>query len=138
MSSISLMAIPAFLVAPSHIALKQFKTIYDIGKISTPPACVVTAGTFLYLSYRNYALDSNSPWISFLGAGISSGAVLGLTYAVLERSSQKLLRLEKESTVIHDDEVKDALRRWRLVNFIRSALFATSAIISFQGSLQLD
>lgn len=139
MFSISLMAIPAFLTAPTDIALKQFKTIYDIGKLSTPPACLVSAGTFLYLSYRNYALDSNSPWMVFLGAGISSGTVLALTYIALERSSQTLIRLEKLPTekIIPEEEVKAALRRWKLVNFIRSGLFASSAILSFQGFLQL-
>jgi hypothetical protein len=144
--SISIMGIPAFLAAPATISLKQFNTIYQIGKASTPPSCLFTAATFFYLSYCNYPslshgiIEPQSRWKRHLGAGVCAAVVLLFTYIVLEKTSQELLRLEKtegeslkgESEIV----VGILLHRWKSLNLVRSGMLAASAIIGFFSILR--
>ena len=141
MFSISIMAIPAFLAAPAPIALKQFNTIYQIGKVSSPPSCLFTAGTFFYLSYCSHpsfshaSIDSQIGWKYYLAASACAGIVVPFTYVVLEKTSQELLRLEKIDGESLKDEDKTRvgmlLRRWKILNLIRSGMLAASTIIGF-------
>jgi hypothetical protein len=135
------MAIPAFLTAPPPIALKQFGTIYQLGRVSSPPSCLFTAATFFYLSYcthpsnSHHFIESQSVWKSYLLAGACAGAVVPYTYAALEKVNHKLLHLGKMSAeaLKNEDEIdtKILLRRWRSLNLVRSGMLAASAIIGF-------
>jgi hypothetical protein len=145
MLSISIMAIPAFISAPTTIALTQFRTIYDIGKVLTPPCCLFTAGTFFYLSYQSYSLASSDyltvigaraawEWKAYAVAGTLAGAVVVFTYAVLERTSQWLLRLGRIGGVKQEEgegkrKVEMLLRKWGWLNLVRSGMLGASAII---------
>jgi Domain of unknown function (DUF1772) len=145
MFSISIMAIPAFLEASAPTALKQFDTIYQIGKVSTPPSCVFTAATFFYLSYCSHPslshslIESRNGWKEYLVAGACAGMVLPFTYIVLEKTSQELLHLEHKNDKALDEEgntrVDMLLRRWKILNLVRSVMLVASAIVGFYSTL---
>jgi hypothetical protein len=138
------MAIPAFLETSAPTALNQFDTIYQIGKVSTPPSCVFTAATFFYLSYCSHPsisrslIESRNWWKGYLAAGACAGMVLPFIYIVLEKTSQELLHFEHKNDKSLDEgntRVDMLLRRWKILSFVRSGMLVASAIVGFYSTL---
>jgi len=65
--------------------------------------------------------------------------VLPFTYIVLEKTSQELLHFEHKNDKSLDEEgntrVDMLLRRWKILNLVRSGMFVASAIIGFYSTL---
>ena len=101
MFSISIMAIPAFLIAPAPVALKQFNTIYQIRKVSSLPSCLFTEATFFYLSYYNYPslsygiIESQGGWKGSFVAGACAGSAAPFTYMVFGENEPGVVALEE-------------------------------------------
>jgi len=110
MSSISLLAVPAFLPSasansPGHSksSARQFRTMYSIGLITQPPATILTSLAFFFLAHRHYyhlpltlgkPFPANAPaeWKLWLTGGMAVLAVVPYTLLVLEPTSQAILK----------------------------------------------
>jgi len=90
---ISIVALPALLAVPTHIAIKQFDTIYQIDKVSSPPSCFFTAANFFnlscnYPSVTHAIIESQGRKKRHLLAGVCTEAVVAFTYVILETTSR--------------------------------------------------
>jgi len=92
---ICIVALPALLAVPTHIAIKQFDTIYQIDKVSSPPSCFFTAANFFNLvSYSCYhRVSRQEEKASFSWCMYRGGC--GIYLCDFGDDKSELLRLEK-------------------------------------------
>jgi Domain of unknown function (DUF1772) len=146
MFSISIMAVPALLVAQPRTTLKQWTNMYDLGRVTSPPSVLFSSLVFFYLSYRTHPattyLTGENEWTLYLAAGTVVGAVLPFSFGVMERTNQELLRfgtpreggkepLKKED----EDRIRVLIGRWKGLNLVRSAMLAIGAGIGVYAVL---
>src|SRR5258706_15209491 len=100
MTTISIMAIPALLYSGSPTtALRQWTSMYELGRVTTPPSMALSSLVFFYLSYWHYSSSSFSSkreWQLYLLAGSIVGGVLAFTYGGLEKGNHDVLALVKK------------------------------------------
>lgn len=131
-SVVSLMTIPAFLLAPRATGAAQFAHIYRIGYITQPPLTLVAAMATGLVAYREYQLSS-SRWKGWAVSGVLMGAILPWTFGLMEPVSHRILKVVHEQTasssiddVQRKGDVARLLRKWNTLNMARGAM-ATSA-----------
>lgn len=91
-ASVSYIAIPSFQLAPGPVSVRQWKVLYDRGKVTAPPAALLTASSFGYLAYS--FSKSSLPTDSFRSQLYVSAAV-----AILCIVPYTLLVMEGETAV---------------------------------------
>ena len=123
MASISLLAIPAVSQSTSNgIIVKQFTKMYQIGRLTQPPATLVTGLLFLYAAWKSDNKVSSKKVLA--GAGASVLSVLGFTYAVLEPTSNALMDMIHYQDIERTDgqEERVLLRKWGVLNAVRAGM----------------
>ncbi|KAK2072573.1 hypothetical protein P8C59_006920 [Phyllachora maydis] len=156
MGAVSLMTIPAFLLGPHSIAVKQFKLLHSIGFVSQPPTTFVALLLHGFVAYRAYAAAAAAPALFGRvrgGAGGVSGAavswavsaaltavVLPFTFAVMEPTSQHLLAIagtgeKREGGTEVAEKTEGLLRRWSSLNAVRSVLSVSAGLVGLWSVL---
>jgi len=141
-------AIPALMEAPAPIAAKQWKRIYDGGKIVVPPASILSGAIFGFLAWRERGA-SNSGFGLYTAAAILTPAAsiaytLGIMMPTNDKLTEKATSLSSstagegadEAGVAKEDTVNALLDKWATMNLLRGVLIATSAVLGAWASLQ--
>ena len=157
MTSISLLAVPALLhpSAAKHASTtpaEQFATMYAIGRVTQPPATLLTSLAFFSLAYRHYynppfgkvvPANAVAEWKLWAAGGVAVlAALVPYTYVVLEPTSWRILQSAKwqgeqglwseteggiaTSAAVgnekEEDEARNLIYRWGVLNLIRALL----------------
>lgn len=126
MASISLLAIPAISESSSNsIIVKQFTKMYQIGRLTQPPATVLTSLLFLYAAWKSHGESKMaSSWKVLVAAGASVLPILGFTYAILEPTSHALMDMMHYRDIERTDgqEERVLVRKWGSLNGVRAGM----------------
>ncbi|KAI5200696.1 DUF1772-domain-containing protein [Aureobasidium subglaciale] len=131
LGSFSFMSVPALMDAPAPLLVKQWKRIFDIGKVTLPPLAIASGAIFGYLAYRE-PTDSSS-FNLYTAAAILVPSIVPYTLFVMSAVNNKLQ--DKTASLANasltDAEVEapaegetahQLLEKWATLNLGRSLL----------------
>ncbi|KAI9718067.1 MAG: hypothetical protein M1812_004325 [Candelaria pacifica] len=76
--ALSFYTVPSLLLAPTPLLLRQWRAIYNRGKVTGPPIGMLSGLSYAYLAYQTYY---NSP-TSLLSTSASGGSNIGGLYVI--------------------------------------------------------
>lgn len=135
---------PTLSIAPVDTLVHQFKTMYNIGKATSPLIAITVTicnGYSAYCSRADTHLigDNVSRFALYTAAAICVPSIVPYTLLYMEPTvNSKLLALgakvEKGAKAkdlgVSEQEVRGMLKRWRGMNFVRAALVAAGAVLA--------
>jgi hypothetical protein len=154
--SISWQSVPALMDAPAPLLAKQWKKIFDSGKVVAPPMAAISSAIFGYLAYRGmftHALDRTGiltileptassgfklytiaailvpsiiPYTVFLMSGINSK----LQEKAASLANASLTDADVESGVAQGETAHELLDKWAILNLGRSMLPLISTLVA--------
>jgi hypothetical protein len=154
--SISWQSVPALMDAPAPLLAKQWKKIFDSGKVVAPPMAAISSAIFGYLAYRGmpaHDLDGSSvltipeptassgfklytiaailvpsiiPYTVFLMSGINSK----LQEKAASLANASLTDTAVESGVAQGETAHELLDKWATLNLGRSLLPLISTLVA--------
>ncbi|KAG2165974.1 DUF1772-domain-containing protein [Aureobasidium pullulans] len=130
--SISWQSVPALMDAPAPLLAKQWKKIFDQGKVAAPPMAVISAAIFGGLAYREPVGSSNFnlytaaallvpsivPYTVFLMSTVNSK----LQEKASSLASASLTDTAVESGAAEGETAHELLEKWATLNLGRSLL----------------
>ncbi|KAJ5026883.1 hypothetical protein J3E72DRAFT_243284 [Bipolaris maydis] len=140
--------VPTLSVAPVDTLVHQFKTMYNIGKATSPLVAITVTlcnGYSAYCSRNDTNLVGNvaSPFTLYAAAAIFVPLIVPYTLLYMEpQVNKRLLTLggmveqgtKAKDLGVSDEEVRVMLKRWKGMNFVRAALVALGAVLSAVAS----
>lgn len=127
----SIISVPALLLAPNPLVTQQWQKIYDSGKAGMPPLACTSALSFGYLAYRWYGtLKQPKAELSGLSAFLTV-LIVPYTLIFMKKVNNKLGRKAEESKGLSLDDrtvevglpkgesSKELLDSWATHNFVR-------------------
>ena len=147
---ISYFSVPALLLAPSPLAVRQWKLIYGTGSKTAPPIAMTSALSFACLAYR--LRDSTSreagPAAKFyVMATIATSSIIPFTLVIMRNVNGMLHDRAKDAESLSSDEVlseievakgestKQLVDYWGLLNFCRGLLPLTGTVLGFLAAV---
>lgn len=128
---ITVLGVPPLMLAPSPLVARQWKKVYDLGVVRSPPLALTSALSFSFLSYKLYGtLNQPKAELYALSALLTIGIVPYTLLAMLP-TNNKLMRNAEEAEAMTPEEqimeVKDSERRstkqlldlWATHNLVR-------------------
>ncbi|KAJ5620519.1 hypothetical protein N7510_004503 [Penicillium lagena] len=136
----SIMTIPALLLAPPDIAVKQFRLIYGIGYFTQPPLTLLTTMVHGFIAYHTRQ-SGNQLWTRWATAAAFNATLLPWTFVLMEPVSHHLLFLvnadkgEKGKPEM-STQAKSLLNRWSKLNIIRGAFSLVAGMVGLWTCLE--
>ncbi|KAH8883679.1 hypothetical protein GQ53DRAFT_428072 [Thozetella sp. PMI_491] len=126
----TILVVPALLSAPHNIAVKQFKLIHAIGRLTQTPATLVAALLHGFVAYRARDLGSGA-WSRWATSAALTAAVVPWSLALVEPVNGQLLAIagtgdKREGGTEISEKTEVLLRRWNVLNVFRAG-FAFAA-----------
>ena len=147
MFSLSFLAVPAWLIAPSPLLVRQWQLSYDVGKIMNPAIAIVSAISYGYLSYKLYG-GLNHPKAEMYGlSALVSFGVVPYTMLVMLSTNQKLFKKHDEMKAMDVGEkatevglakgesTKELVDRWGMMNVGRGMFPLVGAVLGLWATL---
>ncbi|USP77348.1 hypothetical protein yc1106_04622 [Curvularia clavata] len=136
--------VPTLSIAPVDTLVHQFKTMYNIGKATSPLVAITVTicnGYSAYCAKDSTDLIGNliSPFALYTAATVCVPSIVPYTLLYMEPAvNKKLLTLggmvengtKAKDLGVGDEEVRSMLKRWKGMNFVRATLVATGAVLS--------
>lgn len=141
---------PTLNIAPVDVLVHQFKTMYNIGKSTSPLFAISVTICNIYSAYRS----KDEPWLEkgmissfrlYVAAAILVPCIIPYTLLYMEPTvNTKLLKLgekvEKGSKAkdlgVNVEDVRTMLVRWKSMNFVRAGIVGLGAILAAAASLR--
>jgi hypothetical protein len=144
-AAMSYVTVPVIGMAPTEVAVRQWKRTYDLGKGVAPPFALLSAGSFAYLAYatRSFAARSNR----YVVAAVLVTSIIPYTIAIMAPgANNRLTDLAAESEAgkrgevklsASQEEVRELFSKWKNMNYVRAALTGSAALIGGFATLAL-
>ena len=146
------MTVPALLLAPSPLMIRQWRLAYDIGAKVNPPIAVASALSFSCLAYRlsntiSTRGGSAGKLYTLAAAAAITISIVPYTLTVMRRVNRTLLSKAKETENLKSDEVlteidvaeresaKQLIDLWGVLNFGRGLLPAVGSVLGYWAAL---
>jgi len=121
--SMSIFFVPALLQAPPPVAVKQWASIFNLGKVTGPPISIAAAGAYSYLAYQ--LPSSSSPkFKGYVTAAILSAVIAPYTIILMSSTNNKLLALDAAGG--RGEGTFSLLDHWGVLNFWRGLIVTVS------------
>lgn len=147
-AALSLMVIPALSKRIDGVSrstvVKQWRSIYELGKTQNPPIAAVTSAAFFYLAWsaRCIAPQSRIP-LCYGSAAILTLGIAPFTLLVMSTTNNKLIhhsefapkKSHSPSIDTSDEEIDRLLARWTSLNAFRSLLPLIGGLLGLAASL---
>ncbi|MCJ1392995.1 hypothetical protein MMC18_005867 [Xylographa bjoerkii] len=139
---LSHIAVPALYHAPTPIMLKQWATIYAIGKATGPVAALVAATAFGYLARAVPALR-----YSYVGAAALSITIVPWTGIMMTATNDELTNRLAAFEKLKDGEAAaeagrpqgektvDLMAKWQALNYVRALFPLAGAVLAAWATL---
>jgi len=135
-AALSLISVPALSKShkedsvPAGYLARQWKHTFEAGKSQNPPIAGVATASFAYLAWSVRAgtslsllVPKNSIILYSVAAVFTIGIVPWTIIAMMPTNNKLLAKAEHSASVMADDkEVSDLLRKWTILNGVRSLL----------------
>ncbi|MCJ1437579.1 hypothetical protein MMC27_006966 [Xylographa pallens] len=134
--TLSHIAVPALYHAPTTVMLKQWATIYAIGKATAPTTLVVAAAFSGYLAYAVPSLR-----YSYVGAAVLPCMVVPWTAIMMSSTNDELARrlvaaenlkggeTTSEAAIPKGQKTADLLAKWQGLNYVRGLFPLAGAVV---------
>lgn len=148
--SISYITIPSLALSPPELAVRQWNTAFDIGKVTAPPLALTSAACFGYLVYatrhavsQSHAMGIRSPMVLYAVATVAIPSIVPYTIAIMNPTNVRLIALAREAEVkgkgneigATEGEVQKLLTKWAGMNYVRAVVVGTGAVLGAVASL---
>ena len=144
---ISFFAVPTWLVAPNPLPVRQWKVSFDRGKIINPALALVSAISYIYLSYRLYG-TLNHPKAEMYGLSAMAPLVI-FPYTIfgMMSTNRKLLKKHDEMKgldvgekatevgLAKGESTKELIDRWGMLNLGRGMFPLVGAVLGLWATL---
>ncbi|CZR61030.1 uncharacterized protein PAC_10926 [Phialocephala subalpina] len=145
--TLSTFLIPRLLDSPTPLMLKQWNTMFQVGRKAGPQLALLSAISYFYLSYKSHLSPlpafSNtllSKTTSYAIAGLLSIGIVPYTLIFISGTNSKLLKkVEETKTLKVSDEVVEVglgnesahalVDWWGMLNLGRGALLVASGVL---------
>ncbi|KAK7420169.1 hypothetical protein QQZ08_010525 [Neonectria magnoliae] len=132
-ASISIVGIPAALIAPSAPAV-IWAEFFARGVALMPKIAVTTAGAYLYAAYDTRQRGGN--WKGFVVGAALAVAIVPYTLVFMAGTNDLLHAAAKDMGAFSQEEVKKLVGRWGVLNLGRSVLPLVGAGVGLATVLQ--
>ncbi|KAL6702820.1 hypothetical protein ACN47E_000906 [Coniothyrium glycines] len=136
--------VPTLSVAPIDTLVHEFKTMYAIGKASSPLVAITVTLCNAYSAYHasqdgNPSHGAVSSSTLLIAATICVPLIIPYTVLRMEPAvNRKLIALgakvekgaKAQDLGVREDEVRNLLKSWKGMNFVRAALVAAGACLT--------
>ncbi|CZT15473.1 uncharacterized protein RCC_12329 [Ramularia collo-cygni] len=131
--------------APADVGVRQFKTMYNKGKSTSPLIVVAATLCNAYSAYRSSGSSVElvggvvSPFALYVTAAVCLPAIIPFTLLVMEPGvNRELIRLgtlsekgmELNRIKLMEHDIQAMLVSWKGLNYVRAALVGAGALIS--------
>jgi len=141
--TMSLITVPLIRKSPTLILLQQWRTLFTTGSKIAPPFAIFTFVNFGYLAYisrsdQGQTDSSPSSWQGYGFAAIAVVAIVPFTLLFMNGVNDQLMAASGEGVgkaVLSAADVTGLVKRWGMLNSIRSVLPLLGAVIGLWTSL---
>lgn len=130
--AITVQAIPAILLSPRDLLLRQWRTIYDVGIAYGPPFALASCLSLGYVAYDSYT-SSSADWMIYAFSALTIVGIVPFTKltmdeinatliaegGVVDGGSNVLMAKKTKAKGLEEKEVRDFVKRWRFWNLMR-------------------
>ena len=139
--SLSFLAVPPLLLAPSPVLARQWKDCFDRGKILNPAITLVSTISYGFLSYRLYRTLNHPKAEMYALSAVIAAAILPWTRLVMWPTNVKLfkkyeemkeLSIKEEATEVglaKGESTKELVDKWGALNVVRGLFPLVSAVL---------
>lgn len=138
--------VPTLKIAPVNVLVHEFKTMYNIGKSTSPLIAISVTLCNAYSAYESKDAIGGvlSPFIYYLAATLCVPCIVPYTLLVMEPMvNKRLLTLgsmaergvKAEGFTSEEDDVREKLIRWKAMNFVRAAIVGVGALLALLGTM---
>lgn len=145
--SLSFLAVPAWLLAPAPLLVRQWQRSFDRGKIMNPAIAILSSLSYGFLSYKLYG-GLNHPKAEMYGlAAVMPFAVVPYTMLVMMSTNQKLFEKHDEMKgmevgekatevgLAEGESTKELVDRWGMMNLGRGMFPLVGAVLGLWTTL---
>lgn len=145
-TSLSFLAVPPLLLAPAPLAARQWRLLFEHGRVSAPPLAFLSALSFSYLSYKFYGTLNHAKAELYALCSVLGIAIIPYTIVMMSGVNAKLsskaenaeavvLEMSAEVAAPKGDSVNELLDLWATNNFARGLFPLASAVLGLWTSL---
>ena len=129
--AITVQAIPAILLSPRDLLLRQWRTVHDAGIAYGPPLALVSSLSLGYVGYDAYVAGS-ADWTAYAFSALMTVGIVPFTKVTMDGINAALIAeggegvgrgvlaaREKEARGLGEREVRGLVGRWRFWNWAR-------------------
>ncbi|KAL3472458.1 hypothetical protein BJX99DRAFT_262246 [Aspergillus californicus] len=126
--------------APVTLIVKQWRDMYNVGKIKNPPIAALTAAAFAYLAWAvpnstaGEVLAPENAAVLYSIAAVLTVSIVPWTIGVMTKTNRKLLDLAEGIWVPSEktsEEVEGLLGKWIGFNLVRALFPLAGAVVGF-------
>lgn len=136
--------VPTLNIAPVDVLVHEFKTMYNIGKSTSPFIAIMVTACNGFSAYRSkddtsLVFGLVSPFSLYLAATICVPCIIPYTLLYMEPTvNMKLIdmgtKVEKGARAkdlgMSEEDIRKMLVRWKGMNFVRAAIVGTGALLT--------
>jgi len=132
LGGISFLACPAILESPAPLLVKQWKKLFDTGKVIAPPLSIIAAAIYGSLAYR--ASKESASVVLYTAAAVLVPSIIPYTIIFISSTNNKLAAKEAslakvsitdtaaEAGVAEEETAHALFDKWATLNLGRSLL----------------
>ncbi|KAF6235526.1 hypothetical protein HO173_006209 [Letharia columbiana] len=146
--AITVQAIPAILLSPRDLLLRQWRTIYDVGIAYGPPFAVTSCLSLGYVAYDSYGSDS-ADWMVYAFSALCTVGIVPFTKLTLDDinatliaeggvdgGSNVLMAKKTEAKGLEEKEVRELVKRWWFWNLMRMMMPLVGTVMGLWTALK--
>lgn len=114
--------------------MQVWQHLFNRGAAIMPPAAVAVASSYLWAAY-----DAHSRQLEWKGYAVAAGLVVGIvpfTLLTLGGINSTLIGAFKGTVALSAEQSEAMIRKWGLINVVRSLLPLAGAVTGFVTMLQ--
>ena len=142
--SISHLGVPPILLAPAHIAARQWAALYSRGVLTGPPIALISAASFVYLAYTAPVATAARLYAGaaacLFGFPVFTMAFIVPTNNALfaRRDAANKLSKGEELTEVgmpKGESTAELINKWQTLNHLRGCLALGATLLGVRATL---
>lgn len=146
--AITVQAIPAILLSPRDLLLRQWRTIYDVGIAYGPPFALTSCLSLGYVAYDSYA-SSSTDWMIYAFSALTVVGIVPFTKLTMDEinatliaeggvhgGSNVLMAKQTMAKGLEEKEIRELVGRWRFWNLIRMIMPLVGTVMGLWTALK--
>lgn len=141
-------AVPAILLSPRDLLLRQWRTIYNAGIAYGPPFALISCLSIGYVAYDSYSADS-ADWTIYAFSALTTVGIVPFTKLTMDDINSKLIAeggvegggsvlmaKKTDAKGLGEEEVRELVKRWRFWNWMRMMMPLVGTVMGLWTALK--